>query len=225
MFCDGRSASSVLLPQAALGPWYLRPTGSSSELVAAEASRCYGSPVFIHEAAIVEPGASIGQGSSVWHHAHVRSGALIGDDCTLGKNVFVDAGVRIGHRVKIQNNVSVYAGVKIEDEVFVGPNTVFTNDRRPRAHAFDWQVAPTLVQRGASLGANSTILCGLQISEWAMVAAGSVVTHDVLAHQLVAGNPARHLGWCCWCGRVVSRADVRPRDAVCECGLPLGVSR
>jgi acetyltransferase-like isoleucine patch superfamily enzyme len=181
--------------------------------------------VLVHETAIVEAGASVGDGTRVWHHVHIRQGAVVGRDCRLGKNVFVDAGVRIGDRVRIQNNVSVYAGVTLADDVLVGPSAVFTNDRRPRAHAFAWELASTHVRQGASIGANATIVCPIEIGEWAMVGAGAVVTRDVLANQLVIGNPARPAGWCCWCGRIVSRDRQRPSNAVCECGLRLGATR
>lgn len=166
----------------------------------------------IHPTATVEDGAVIGDATSIWHHAHVRAGASIGRSCNLGKNVYVDAGAVIGDGVKIQNNVSVYVGVTIEDEVFVGPSAVFTNDRFPRAFVDDFEVVPTLVRRGASIGANATIVCGTTVGSHATVAAGSVVTRDVLDHQLVMGNPARAAGWVCRCGRVVSRDAVAPDD-------------
>jgi UDP-2-acetamido-3-amino-2,3-dideoxy-glucuronate N-acetyltransferase len=181
--------------------------------------------VFVHETAIVEAGAVLGEGTCVWHHAQVREGAVIGRECTLSKNVFVDKGVSIGDRVKIQNNVSVYGGVTLADDVFVGPSAVFTNDRHPRSHGTAWELEPTLVRKGAAIGANATIVCPIEIGEWAAVAAGAVVTQDVLAHQLVIGNPARPAGWCCWCGRVVSRDASRPPNAVCACGLQLGTTR
>jgi acetyltransferase-like isoleucine patch superfamily enzyme len=181
--------------------------------------------VFVHETAIVEPGASVGEGTHVWHHAHVREGAQIGRECSLGKNVFVDAGARVGDRVRIANNVSVYRGVTLADDVFVGPSAVFTNDPRPRAHGHGWEPVPTVVHRGASIGANATIICGVTLGSWSMVGAGAVVTHDVADSQLVIGAPARPAGWCCWCGRVVTREVERPADAVCECGLHLGTTR
>ncbi len=168
--------------------------------------------------AIVEPGATIGAGTRIWHHAHVRAGASIGANSSLGKNVYIDADVVVGARVKIQNNVSVYRGVTLGDDVFLGPSCVFTNDRYPRAHGTDWQVVATNVQRGASVGANATIICGVTIGEWSAVAAGAVVTHDVAAHQLVVGSPARPAGWVCRCGRVVSHAAVAPPSFDCgEC--------
>jgi acetyltransferase-like isoleucine patch superfamily enzyme len=178
---------------------------------------------FIHETAIVEPGAELGSGTKVWHHAHVRAGASLGRECSLGKNVFVDAGVRIGNGVRIQNNVSVYAGVTIEDEVFVGPSAVFTNDLYPRAHGSAWVAVPTIVRTGASVGANATLICGVEIGSWAMVAAGAIVTKSVAPNQLVLGQPARAHGWVCWCGHLVARAVKRPVNAVCEhCGRTLG---
>ncbi len=165
--------------------------------------------------AIVEPGSNIGHGTLIWHHAHVRAGATIGANASLGKNVYVDTDVTIGSRVKIQNNVSVYRGVTIADDVFLGPSCVFTNDRYPRASNTDFQVVPTLVQRGASVGANATIVCGVTLGEWSVVAAGAVVTKDVAAHQLVAGSPARSAGWVCECGRVVSREAAPPASFDC----------
>jgi acetyltransferase-like isoleucine patch superfamily enzyme len=171
---------------------------------------------FVHPSAEVEEGASVGHGTRIWRQAHVRSGAVVGDDCNLGKNVFVDQHVRIGNRVKVQNNVSVYEGVTLEDEAFVGPSAVFTNDLRPRAQNPGWTIVPTVVRQGASIGGGATIVCGNEIGEWAMVAAGSVVTRSVAPHQLVAGNPARHLGWVCRCGSVVSRGVEPPAEMTCE---------
>ena len=170
---------------------------------------------FIHCSATVEPGAVVGSGSRVWHHCHLRSGASIGHDCVLGMNVFVDAGVVIGNAVKIQNNVSVYRGVELAAGVFVGPSAVFTNDLRPRAQKTDWQVSPTVVGYGASVGANATVVAGVEIGEHAMVGAGAVVTRTVRPHELVVGNPARHHGWVCRCGEVVSRHTRQPVDLRC----------
>lgn len=177
-----------------------------------------------HETAIVEDGAQIGRGTRIWHHSHVRAGARIGSGTSLGKNVYVDDGVTIGDRVKIQNNVSVYHGVTVSDDVFLGPSCVFTNDRYPRAAGTDWQVVPTLVLTGASVGANATIICGVTLGEWCVVGAGSVVTHDVAAHQLVLGNPARPAGWVCRCGRVLSRDAATP-PASLECSECAGGTR
>lgn len=173
-------------------------------------------PPFTHETAIVEDGARIGDGTRVWHHCHVRDGATIGEDCNLGKNVFVDSGASIGDRVKIQNNVSVYSGVQIEDEVFVGPSAVFTNDLYPRATATDWEITPTTIRRGASIGANATIICGNEVGSYATIGSGSVVVRPVEDHALVVGNPARVVGWVCDCGRVAARGEQRPEVISCE---------
>ena len=159
---------------------------------------------------------SIGPGAKIWHLGHIRRGARIGAGSSLGRNVYVDAGVVIGERVKIQNNVSVYAGVTIEDDVFVGPSAVFTNDLHPRAHNADWKVTPTLVRAGASIGANATIVCGVEIGADAMIAAGAVVTRDVAPNQLVAGCPATHRGGVNRQGDVVSRDPVRPAADVLD---------
>jgi UDP-2-acetamido-3-amino-2,3-dideoxy-glucuronate N-acetyltransferase len=169
-----------------------------------------------HPTAIIEDGARIGPGSRVWHHCHVREGAVVGRECTLGKNVFVDQGAVIGDRVKIQNNVSVYTGVVLGDDVFVGPSAVFTNDRFPRAANSEWQVEDTLVQRGASIGANATVVCGVSLGQLCVVGAAAVVTRSVEAHEVVLGNPARRFGWACACGRVASRNRDRPDVVVCD---------
>ena len=151
---------------------------------------------FRHDSAIVDDGASIGEGSRIWHFVHVCSGAVIGRDVTLGQNVFVAGGARIGDGCRIQNNVSVYDGVVLEERVFAGPSAVFTNVVNPRAGVERKdEYHRTLVRTGASLGANSTILCGVTIGEYALVAAVAVVTRDVKAHALVVGAPARQTGW------------------------------
>lgn len=174
----------------------------------------------IHPTAVVEDGADIGPGTKVWHFGHVRSGARIGERCVLGKSVFVDSGAVIGSGCRIQNFVSVYSGVTLEDDVFVGPSAVFTNDRYPRATGGDWELLPTLVRAGASIGANATILCGLTIGEFAVVGAGAVVTADVEAHRLVVGNPAKAVAWVCRCGRVVPGG---PGTACPACGEVLSL--
>ena len=148
----------------------------------------------VHPTAHVDAGVEIGAGTQVWINVQIREGARIGEDCVLSKDVYIDHKVTIGDRCKIQNSVSVYHGVTIEDEVFVGPNVCFTNDKVPRANNPDWQVTPTLVRRGASIGANATVVCGITIGEFAMVAAGAVVTRDVAPYALVMGNPARPVG-------------------------------
>ncbi len=149
------------------------------------------STVFVHPTANVSPDAVIGEGSKIWINVQVREKARIGRDCIISKDVYIDHAVVIGDRCKIQNSVSVYNGVTIDEEVFVGPNAVFTNDRLPRAFNVNWQITPTHICRGASIGANATIVCGVTVGEYAMVAAGSVVTKDVPPYTLVMGNPAR----------------------------------
>lgn len=149
------------------------------------------SEVFIHSSASVSSAAQLGKGTKVWINVQIRENAVIGDNCIISKDVYIDHTVKIGDRCKIQNSVSVYHGVTIGDDVFVGPNACFTNDRVPRAFNADWKITPTLVKDGASIGANSTLICGITVGEYAMVAAGSVVTRDVEPYTLVMGNPAR----------------------------------
>lgn len=155
----------------------------------------------VHPTAVVEERAKIGAGTKVWHFSHIRKGAEIGKNCTIGKCVYVDVGVKVGNNVKVQNHVSIYRGVEIEDDVLIGPHVTFTNDPYPRAFSRDWEVVPTRVCKGASIGANSTILCGVRIGEYAMIGAGSVVTKDVPPFGLVYGNPAQLKGYVCYCGR------------------------
>jgi len=140
----------------------------------------------------VEEDVSIGQGTKIWINAQVRSGAKIGKDCVISKDTFIDSQVIIGDNCKIQNGVSIYNGVKIDNEVFIGPNVTFTNDKIPRAFNRNWSIVNTYVKNGASIGANATLVCGIVIGEYAMIAAGSVVTKDVEPYSLVMGNPARH---------------------------------
>lgn len=147
--------------------------------------------VFIHPSAHVAPNAKIGAGTKIWINVQVREHASIGKDCILSKDVYVDHAVIIGDRCKVQNSVSVYNGVQIDDDVFVGPNVSFTNDKVPRAFNSEWKVTPTIVQTGVSIGANATIVCGVTLGEYCMIAAGSVVTSDVPPYTLVMGNPAR----------------------------------
>jgi UDP-2-acetamido-3-amino-2,3-dideoxy-glucuronate N-acetyltransferase len=147
-----------------------------------------------HPTAIVEQGASVGDGTVVWVNTQIREGASIGRNCTLGKDVFVDSGVKVGDRCKIQNGAQLFRGVTVGSEVFIGPCVVFTNDREPRAIG-GWLPIPTVVEDGVSIGANSTIICGVRLARGCMIGAGSVVTRDVEPFSLVVGNPARRLRW------------------------------
>ncbi len=177
--------------------------------------------VFIHDTSEVSEGADIGEGTKIWHYCQIREGVKIGTNCNFGKGVYVDFGVIIGNNVKVQNRVNIYHGVVIEDDVFLGPSMTFTNDPYPRASIWnDSRVKNTLVREGASLGANCTILCGNTIGKYALVGAGSVVTKDVPDHALVAGNPARIIGFVCQCGMKASPKDkITPRSMICdECG-------
>ncbi len=161
---------------------------------------------FVHESAYVDEGAWIGTGTKVWHFCHVCAGARVGSDVSLGQNVFVAPGAVVGDGCRVQNNVSVYARVVLEDQVFCGPSMVLTNVLTPRAFVSrKEEFGRTLVRRGATLGANCTVVCGNEIGEYAMVAAGAVVTRDVRPFELVVGVPARHLGWVCRCGEVLLR--------------------
>jgi len=149
---------------------------------------------FIHPTAEIEKDVRIGAGTRIWHFVHIRKGARIGRRCSIGRNVYVDVNVRVGNGVKIQNGVSVYEGVTLADDVFVGPNVTFTNDRYPRSFPNGWKKIPTRVRRGASLGANVTVLCGVTIGRYAMIAAGSVVSDDVAPHILLRGAAATIVG-------------------------------
>lgn len=170
---------------------------------------------FAHETAIISEMAEIGEETKIWVNCQIREGVKIGRKCIVGKDTYIDENVTIGNEVKIQNGVSVYHGVTIRDRVFIGPNVAFSNDMYPRAFNEDWQVCDTIVEEGASIGANSTIICGNKIGRYAMVGAGSVVTKDVPPHALVMGNPARIKGYVCQCGSKIV-------DNMCsKCGFKL----
>src|SRR5262245_49518013 len=179
----------------------------------AKAARGYAA----HESAYIDQGCEIGEGTKIWHFSHVMSGARIGARCNIGQNVVVSSGVVIGDNVKIQNNVSVYTGVTLEDDVFCGPSMVFTNVINPRSHVPRRdEYRPTIVKRGASLGANSTVVCGHTIGRYAFIGAGSVVTKDVPDYALVVGNPGRVVGWMCQCGVKIAATAKAPARATCQ---------
>src|SRR4051812_6669830 len=160
-----------------------------------------GGGTFVHESAYVDDGATIGAGTKVWHFCHVMPGAVIGERCSLGQNVVVMNGTRIGDNCKIQNNVSIYEGGQLEQDVFCGPSMVFTNVINPRSHVSRKnEYRRTLVKRGSSIGANATIVCGVTLGEFAFIGAGAVITRDVLPYALMAGVPAKRIGWMCQCG-------------------------
>ncbi len=154
------------------------------------------SDFFAHETAVIDSGCSIGKGTKIWHFSHIMNGCEIGEVCNIGQNVVVSPGVKLGRNVKIQNNVSVYTGVICEDDVFLGPSMVFTNVVNPRSHVNRRdEYKTTIVRKGASIGANATIVCGNEIGEYALIGAGSVVTKPVKPYALVVGNPAKQTGW------------------------------
>jgi UDP-2-acetamido-3-amino-2,3-dideoxy-glucuronate N-acetyltransferase len=173
-----------------------------------------------HESAYVDDGCRIGDGTRIWHFSHVMTGATIGARCNIGQNVVISPDVVIGDNVKIQNNVSVYTGVVLEDDVFCGPSMVFTNVVNPRSHVVRrHEFRQTVVRRGASLGANCTVVCGHTIGRYAFVGAGAVITRDIPDYALVVGNPGRVTGWVCECGVKLAAGARPPGDATCSgCG-------
>lgn len=177
---------------------------------------------FVHESSYVDNGVAIGEGTRIWHFCHLQSGARIGENCILGQNVNISNNVIIGNGVKVQNNVTVYEGVELEDYVFCGPSMVFTNDLTPRAKYPKGRkrYKKTMVRMGATIGANATVVCGHELGEWCMIAAGSVVTSDVPAHALMMGTPARQAGWVCECGAVLGKGNGRLHCP--DCGREYG---
>jgi UDP-2-acetamido-3-amino-2,3-dideoxy-glucuronate N-acetyltransferase len=171
---------------------------------------------FVHESSYVDDGASIGAGTKIWHFCHVLSGAVIGARCNLGQNVVVMGGTRLGDNVKVQNNVSIYEGVTLEDDVFCGPSCVFTNVVNPRSHVSrKAEYQPTLVRRGATIGANATVVCGATLGEYCFIGAGAVVRGEVPAFALMVGVPARRVGWMCQCGIRLSLVTGEAACAAC----------
>ncbi len=175
---------------------------------------------FVHESSYVDDGCEIGEGTKIWHFCHIMPGAKIGRGCNLGQNVVVSPQVAIGDNVKIQNNVSIYTGVILEDDVFCGPSMVFTNVVNPRSHVpRKDEYRQTLVKRGASIGANVTVVCGHTIGRYAFIGAGAVVTKDVPDFALIVGNPGRVSGWMCQCGIKLAPGRTPPTQATCgACG-------
>lgn len=170
---------------------------------------------FVHPTTVVDENVLIGKGTKIWHFSHIQSGAVIGDNCTLGQNVNISNNVKVANGCKLQNNVSLYEGVELEEYVFCGPSCVFTNDLTPRAKYPKGHKGykKTLIRKGASIGANATVVCGHTIGKWSMIGAGAVVTSDVLDHALMIGIPAKIHGWVCECGEVL------PSDCICQkCG-------
>ena len=180
---------------------------------------------YVHESSYVDAPCEIGEGTKIWHFSHIMSGCRIGRNCNIGQNVVISPEVTIGNNVKIQNNVSVYTGVICEDDVFLGPSVVFTNVTNPRSHVNrKHEYKKTVVKKGASIGANATIVCGHDIGRYAFIGAGAVVTKDVPDFALVVGNPARIAGWVCKCGvklqfQASKTGDVENVEVICrECG-------
>ena len=165
--------------------------------------------IYIHPTANVSAEAKIGDGTKIWINSQIREKSEIGTNCIISKDTYIDTEVKIGNNCKIQNSVSVYHGVTIEDDVFVGPNACFTNDKVPRAFDLEWKITPTLVKKGASIGANATIVCGITLGDYCMVAAGSVVTKDVEPYSLVMGNPARHYSYV---DKMGNKIEGKPND-------------
>jgi UDP-2-acetamido-3-amino-2,3-dideoxy-glucuronate N-acetyltransferase len=179
-----------------------------------------------HDTAIIDEGAQIGAGTRIWHWVHVCSGARIGSNCVLGQNVYIGRKVAIGDNVKIQNNVSVYDDVTLENDVFCGPSMVFTNVSTPRSHVpRKDEFQRTLVRRGATIGANATVVCGHEIGEYALIGAGAVVTRDVPRYALMVGMPARRIGWMCQCGERLPRRTGLVRCARCNDRYRTGKNR
>lgn len=171
-----------------------------------------------HETSIVEQDAVVGDNTRVWQFCNIMSDVHIGTDCNIGQNVFIESGVRIGNHVKIKNNISLYKGLICEDDVFLGPNCVFTNVINPRSFIEKkTEIKQTIIRQGATIGANSTLVCGHTIGKYAMVGAGSVVTHDVEEYELVMGNPARHAGYVCKCGETLRQYGKEYICSSCDC--------
>jgi acetyltransferase-like isoleucine patch superfamily enzyme len=171
---------------------------------------------YVHPTAVVEKTAKIGNGTKIWHFVHIREDAEIGKECIIGHAVYIGKGVQIGNHVKLQNRATVYQGVKIKDNVFVGPHVTFTNDLYPRSST-PLKTVPTLVEKAASIGAGTVVICGVTIGEYAMIGAGSTVTKDMPPHALAYGNPAKIKGFVCKCGRRLTKEEEKKRQIVMKC--------
>ena len=172
---------------------------------------------YVHPTAVVEKTATIGAGTKVWHFVHIRENAEIGRECVLGHSVYIGKGVKIGNHVKLENRATVYQGVKIEDNAFIGPHVTFTNDPYPRSSSTNWTIVPTLVKKGASIGAGTVVMCGVTIGAHAMIGAGSTVTRDIPPHAMAYGNPAKIKGFVCKCGRQLIKKEERQKDILMKC--------
>jgi UDP-2-acetamido-3-amino-2,3-dideoxy-glucuronate N-acetyltransferase len=170
--------------------------------------------LYIHPSAEVDKSASIGDETMIWNNVQIRENASLGNHCIVSKDAYIDAGVSIGSFCKIQNSVSIYAGVSVADEVFIGPNACFTNDLFPRAINDEWEITKTVLHKGCSIGANATLICGVEIGEYSMVGAGSVVTQDIPSHALVVGNPSKVIGYVCKKGHRMNA--INKSDYFCE---------
>lgn len=172
---------------------------------------------FVHESSYVDQPCSIGEGTKIWHFSHIMKDCIIGDKCNIGQNVVISPGVILGNNVKIQNNVSVYTGVKCEDDVFLGPSCVFTNVINPRAFIErKEEYKQTIIRKGATIGANATIVCGYDIGKYAFIGAGAVVTKNISDYTLVVGNPARIIGYVCQCGNKLDKEDNKYKCHICN---------
>jgi len=176
---------------------------------------------FVHESSYLDEGVDIGSGTKIWHFCHVMAGARIGKSCNIGQNVFIAGDTIIGDNVKIQNNVSIYLGVILEDDVFLGPSMVFTNVKNPRSHVErKSEFQTTLVRRGATIGANATVICGITLGKYSFIGAGAVITHNVPDYAMVYGNPGRMRGWMCQCGTQLqfSKTNHQEESICLNCG-------
>jgi acetyltransferase-like isoleucine patch superfamily enzyme len=177
------------------------------------------SNIYVDSTAIVEKGVNLGKGSQIWHFVHLMENAKIGKNCVIADYVYIGRNVVVGDNVKIENRVSIYNGVKIEDDVFIGPHVTFTNDLFPRSFRNDWEILPTVVKKGCSIGAGAVVVCGCTIGEYVLIGAGSVVTKKIPAHSLVYGNPARIRGFVCRCGRKLDLIKKGEKDVTMKCNF------